>query len=384
MPEKSVVVDQDLSKLRVAIVHYWLIGMRGGEKVVEELCTLFPEADIYTHVVDPDKLSDRITSHNITETFIGRLPMARRLYQRYLPLMPRALESLDLRRYDLVISSESGPAKGVLTGPDTLHVCYCHSPMRYLWDMYPDYREQAGLLSRVFMTLLFHRLRIWDAVSASRVDHFIANSGFIKRRIAKTWGKPSTVINPPVDLDTFTPRAQEAEPFYLFVGELVGYKRADLAVDTFTRNGKPLVVIGEGSEKAKLEQRAGPNVTFLGRTSLDVLKDHYARCRALVFPGVEDFGIVPLEAMASGRPVIAFAKGGATETVKDGVTGMFFHQQSIEAMDEAISLLENKLLPTLNQDVLAAHVAEFSREQFRSKISEVIRELLAQHRSEVS
>lgn len=368
------------SDLKVAIVHYWLVGMRGGEKVIEDICMLFPQADLYTHVAIPENLSDALNRHSITETFVGRLPGAKKHYQKYLPFMPRALESLDLTGYDLVISSESGPAKGVITDPDTVHLCYCHSPMRYIWDQYHVYRAQAGRVAKLIMPLMAPSLRLWDHASAARPDHIIANSEFIRRRISKSWGRDASVIHPPVDLSAFQPGDPDAiGEFYLYVGELVSYKRPDLMVEAFNASGKPLVVIGEGAEKAALEQMASSNVTFLGRASFDVLKDHYARCRALVFPGVEDFGIIPLEAMASGRPVIAYAKGGALETVTEGKTGTFFTEQTPEALNAAIARLEADLLPQMDPKAIAADMTRFSRDRFRDEFAAAVTEHLARH-----
>lgn len=365
--------------LKVAIVHYWLVGMRGGEKVVEELCTMFPQADIYTHVAKPEKLSERIKRHRIIESFVGRLPGAKRHYQNYLPLMPRALEGFDLSGYDLVISSEAGPAKGVICDPDATHVCYCHSPMRYIWDQYHVYRAGAGTMARLAMPWLAHNLRVWDQASAARTDRIIANSGFVQRRVAKFWGQQAEVIHPPVDLAAFSPAIDPnaISDTYLYVGELARYKRPDLVVEAFNASGRPLSIIGEGAEKARLEQIANPNIRFLGRASFDVLKYEYAHCRALVFPGVEDFGITPLEAMASGRPVIAFAKGGALETVRDGATGAFFCEQSADALNICISNFESELLPKLDAKAMADHVAGFGRDRFRREIATSILDAIA-------
>jgi glycosyltransferase involved in cell wall biosynthesis len=370
--------DPPLSALRVAIVHYWLVGMRGGEKVLEELCEIFPQADLYTHVAIPRNLSEKLRRHRIRETFIAKLPGGRRHYQKYLPLMPRALEALDLDAYDLVISSESGPAKGVITGPDTLHLCYCHSPMRYVWDQYPVYRAQAGRLTRWLMPLAVPRLRMWDQSSAARVDRIVANSDFVRRRIAKSWGRAASVVHPPVDLDAFVPQAGTPPgDFYLYVGELVSYKRVDLLIDAFNASGRKLVVIGDGGERDRLEARANGNIRFHGRASLDELKAHYARCRALMFPGVEDFGIVPLEAMASGRPVIAYARGGALETVKDGVTGLFFDRPDVDSINAAIARFESELEPAIDPAALRAHVDGFSRARFRAGMLREIEAVLA-------
>lgn len=362
--------------LRVAIVHYWLVGMRGGEKVLEELCRLYPQAVIYTHVHAPGSVSPVIERHEIRTTFVARLPFARRLYQSYLPLMPYALEQLDLREFDLVISCESGPAKGVLVRPDALHVCYCHSPMRYLWDMYPEYKRSAGWLARKLMPLLTHHLRIWDALSALRVDRFVANSHFIAQRIHRVYRREAVVIHPPVDVDRFTVGG-ERDDYYLVFGQLIRYKRADLAVEAFNRLGKRLVVIGEGALADELRRQAGPNIEFLGRQPDAVVSGYLQRCRALIFPGEEDFGIVPLEAMACGRPVIAYGRGGALDYVLPGVTGRFFHEQTAEALAEAVLAFEAEE-SLFEPAAIRRHAEGFSAERFRREMEGFVSGLLAE------
>ena len=357
--------------MRVAIVHYWLVGMRGGEKVLEELCRLYPDADIYTHVHDAARTSALINSHRITTTYIAKLPFARKLYQKYLPLMPSALEELDLTGYDLVISSESGPAKGVITHPNAVHVCYCHSPMRYLWDQYHVYRGNASRLTRIVMSLTMPVLRAWDLASAARVDRFIANSSFIARRIAKAYGRDSEIVFPPVDLDAFQVAPAPSRDFYFCIGQLVPYKRFDLAVAACTRLGRRLVVVGTGSETARLKAMAGPTIEFRGWASNEELAGFYQNCRALLFPGEEDFGIVPLEAMASGRPVIAYGSGGALDTVVDGRTGVFFSRQDEAELVGAIErfeAIEDGFSPT----DIRRHARGFGREIFRAKLKTAI------------
>ncbi len=324
---------------RVAIIHYWLVGMRGGERVLERLIRLFPEADIFTHVYDPTAVSEIIRARPVRTTFIQKLPGAKRHYKTYLPLMPMALEELDLSRYDLVISSEAGPAKGVISAPGALQVCYCHSPMRYLWDQYPVYRAAAGPLARLAMTWSFPALRVWDTASAARVDRFVANSAFIQRRIAKAYRRESVVVHPPVETSSFR-RASEIESTWLWVGQMTPYKRADLAVDAFNALRLPLLMVGDGEMAKELRRKAGPTITIVPRMSFEDLKSAYARSKALVFTPEEDFGIIPVEVMASGRPVLAFGQGGALETVEAGVTGQFFEQQTPESVIDGVQRME--------------------------------------------
>ena len=357
---------------RVAIIHYWLVTMRGGERVLERLLELFPQADIFTHVYDPDAMSDAIRAHRVQTSFIQNLPGARRHYQSYLPLMPMALEQLDLRGYDLVISSESGPAKGVIPAPDALHVCYVHSPMRYLWDHYHDYRAEAGWLKRAVMPLLCHGLRQWDTSSAARVDRVLANSHFIRERVAKAWRREAAVVHPPVDPALFAPvHGDEIEPGYLWVGQLVPYKRADIAIDAFNALGLPLTVVGDGPQAAMLKKRAGPNIRMIPRLDFAALRRAYARCRALVFTAEEDFGIVPVEVMASGRPVVAYGRGGALDSVVEGRTGLFFADQTAAALVDAVERLE-RWLPYFDPAAAMARARDFTPERFDAGVLEAL------------
>ncbi len=359
----------------MALIHYWLVGMRGGEKVLESLCRMFPQADIYTHVVAPEKLSKTLLDHQIRTTFVANLPFVNRFYQKYLPFMPRALEQIDLTGYDLVISSESGPAKGVIAPPEAPHLCYCHSPMRYLWDQYHTYRDGAGRLTRMLMPHIAHSLRQWDVTSAARVDRFVANSGHVAARINKYWRRDAGIVYPPVAVADFAPAAPEdLGDFYLWAGELAPYKRPDLAVEACRRLGKKLVVIG-GPDKTRqvLAANAGDTVTFLGHVPFAVLKQHMARCKALIFPGEEDFGIIPVEVMASGRPVIAYGRGGALDSVIDGETGLLFRDQSIDGLTAAIQRFESEGLDRLDPKALVQHAAGFDEGNFQRGI---VRELL--------
>lgn len=358
--------------MKVAIVHYWLVGMRGGEKVLEALLDVFPEADVYSHVIDENAVSEAVRRRYRGSSFINRLPFAKRLYQIYLPFMPLALEQLDLRGYDLVISSESGPAKGVIVDPEALHVCYCHSPMRYVWDMYHDYRERSGWLKKLFMPFLLHYLRMWDVSTAQRVTYFVANSGYVASRIRQYYHRHSEVIFPPVAVDEFDVVGRK-QGYYLLVGELVSYKRADLAVSAFAENGKSLKVVGGGEQFKELAAHATPNIEFLGKVEFEKLKHLYADAEALIFPGVEDFGMVPVEAMASGTPVIAYAKGGALETVKEGVSGLFFTEQSVESLNEAVERFETGAVD-FEPEKLREYARQFDKSHFRSKITNFINE----------
>jgi glycosyltransferase involved in cell wall biosynthesis len=354
---------------KVAIVHYWLVGMRGGEKVVEALCELYPDADIYTHVYRPNRISETIRRHKVTTTFIASLPFATRLYKAYLLLMPYALEAVDLTGYDLVISSESGPAKGVLTRPEAVHVCYCHTPMRYLWSGFHEYRSRAGRLTRYVMLFGLSAMRSWDQASAARVDHFIANSDNVAERIRKYYGRDSVVIHPPVDL--VLPSDKPAADFYLYVGQLVAYKHADVVVDAFTKMGKKLVVIGRGEQISTLRRLAGPTVELLGWADDNTLRDYYRRCRALIFIADEDFGIVPVEALSAGRPVIAWAGGGVLETVLHGKNGILFDQQTADSLIAAVQQFE-RVEVDFDPDQIAASAKRFAKGAFQQRVASTI------------
>jgi glycosyltransferase involved in cell wall biosynthesis len=366
---------------RVLLVHYWLVGMRGGEKVLEALCRMFPDADILTHVIDRDSLSPCLNQHRILTTSINRLPWSKRLYQSYLPLMPQALEACDLTGYDLVISSESGPAKGVIVPPDTPHLCYCHSPMRYIWDQYHTYRASAGALAGLAMPYIAHGLRQWDVTSAARVDHFVANSEHVANRVHKYWRRRATVVHPPVGVTDFSPvTPEERGDYYLWLGELAPYKRPDLAVEAFTRSGRPLKLIGgPDNSVSQLGKTAGSNVEFLGKTDFSTLKYHLARCKALIFPGEEDFGIVPVEALASGRPVIGFNRGGIRDTVSDGHTGILYDEATVDGLNAAVSRFEDSDLATCDSETFTRAATKFSEERFAQEMWAVIKTMPLPH-----
>ena len=343
--------------MRAAIVHYWLLNRRGGEKVVDALCRLLPGADIFTLFCDPATLSPELRGRKITTSFLNP---CRRWYRSLLPLMPMALESFDLRGYDLVISSESGPAKGVITSSDTRHLCYCHTPMRYLWDLYPAYRNEwtRSRWKRAAMTPLANYLRLWDFASAARVDQFVANSRNVQTRIWKTYRRESTVIHPPVDVDSFY--WKPSGDYFLAAGELVAYKRLDSVVQSFARSGRRLKIAGAGPEYKRLRSLAAPNIEFVGRVTDEDLRELYARCRAFLLPGEEDFGMTPVEALASGKPVIALARGGALETVPS-FGGVLYSDPA--ALDSAIAQFE-QMEPAIHPADLQSWAQRFSESEF--------------------
>jgi len=359
--------------MKVALIHYWLVGMRGGEKVLEVLCDLYPEADIFTLVYDEKAVSQTIRRHRVTTSFLQKIGGVRH-YRKMLPLMPHALESFDLTGYDLVISVEAGPAKGIIPGPGAMHICYCNSPMRYIWDLYPQYRATAGLLARTAMSITAPWLRQWDVTTSHRVDHFIANSAYVAQRIERYYRRSSHVVHPPVHIPRFT-AAPAPDDYYLCAGQITPYKKIEIAVQACTRLGRRLLVIGAGASPA-LRSLAGPTVEFMGKVDDPAMAHHFSHCKALIFPGVEDFGIVPLEVMASGRPVIAFAKGGALETVVDGSTGLFFEEQTTDSLVEALQRFE-ACAGGFRPDVLQAHARTFDTPVFKAKLSALIQLLLA-------
>jgi len=354
--------------MKVALVHDWLTGMRGGEKCLEVFGEIFPDAPIYTLVHRRGSVSAAIERHPIRTSFIQRAPFGRSRYQRYLPLYPVAVERFDLRGYDLVLSSSHAVAKGVVVHPGTRHVCYCHTPMRYVWAAYEDYfgggRYRFPLSWA--LTCAATWLRTWDAVTAARVDRFIANSRNVAARIARYYGRRATVVHPWVDTLLFTPDPHlPREDFYLVVSALVPYKRLDLALAAAGRLKRRLVVIGSGVERRRLERAAGSRATFLGWQEPAALVDALRRARALLFPGEEDFGIVPLEAMACGTPVVAYGAGGALETVVDGETGVLFGAQSVDSIVDAMERVERGAFAAA---ACRRRALAFSREVFRARI----------------
>jgi glycosyltransferase involved in cell wall biosynthesis len=356
--------------VRTAIVHYWLLNRRGGEKVLDALGRLLPDADIYTLLCRPESLSDEVRRHRITSSFLNPL---RKWHRSLLPLMPLALESFDLRGYDLIVSSESGPAKGVIAPATARHVCYCHSPMRYLWDLYPEYRNDyvRSRTARALMMLISNYLRLWDFATAARVDQFIANSQNVRNRIWKAYRRESEVIYPPVDVDSFYWKPEQ--DYFLIVSELVPYKRIETAVRLFTRIGRRLIIAGGGPEYRKLRALAGPSVEFAGRVPDDELRELYSSCRALILPGEEDFGMTAVEALASGKPVVALGRGGVLESVPlhNPCAGVLYESND-EALLEA-ALAEFEILePRIASRELQQYAQRFSVHEFERNIARVL------------
>ena len=374
-----------LQTLRVALVHDWLTGMRGGEKCLEVLCELFPHADLYTLVHRRGSVSKSIEARSVRESWIARLPGGRRHYRWYVPLYPLAVESFDLSGYDLVISTSHCAAKGALTRSDTLHVCYCFTPVRYFWDLYPDYfgPGRGSAIGRTLAPWIAHYFRIWDRVSADRVDLFVADSRHVRGRIAKHYRRPARVIYPPVDTSFFTPDAgagagprDAAQPF-LVVSALVPYKGVERTILVANRRGLPLRVVGTGPEGKRLRSIAGPTVRFDEWLSMEALRDAYRSCRALIQAHEEDFGIAPLEAMACGRPVIALRKGGAAEVVAPG-TGVLFDEATDGGLERAIDEFESRRFQAAD---LRRHALSFDRKVYREAMEALLHEAVEAFRS---
>ncbi len=356
--------------MKVALVHDWLTGMRGGEKVLERLCARFPDAPIYTLVHEPGSVSDVIEAHDIRTSFVQNMP-ARHAYRWYLPLFPLAVRGLDLGEFDLVISSSHCAVKAVRTRQDAKHLCYCHTPMRYAWDRFDDYfsPSRVGWMKHLLIRPTIAWLRQWDRATAGRVDAFVANSGYVAGRIKRYYERDSSVISPPVDTDYFVPDRDSADDFYLMVSALNPYKRVGAAIEAFTKMNRRLVVVGDGPDRAQLEDARGPSVELLGRVDDATLLNLYQRCRGFVLPNVEDAGIAPIEAMACGRPALVLAAGGAPEAVIDGVTGVHMQDTGLAGICEAVDRAEAL---TFNTEKIRAHAEHYSVRAFDRQISDFI------------
>ena len=360
-------------EMRIAVVHDYFTQLGGAEKVAEELYCLFPEAALFATVALPGCMPPRLRDVPVQTSWMQKLPRIQDYYRLYFFLYPFAVSSLDLSDYDLVVSSSSGYAKGVRTSPHAIHVCYCHTPMRWVWN-YQSYasRESFGLGQRTFLPMFIRGLQRWDEAASRQPDHFVANSRAVAERIRRVYQRSAEVIHPPIETERFHLSHSRPEDYYLVLSRLVPYKRIDLAVQACTQRGKRLLVIGDGPDRQSLEAMAGSSVSFLGRASDEEVEHHVARCRALLFPGEEDFGMAPVEVAAAGRPTIAYRAGGALETIIENVTGIFFDYQTPESLGDAIETFERLEWspPTLRRHAKSFSVPVF-QERFRSFLERI-------------
>jgi glycosyltransferase involved in cell wall biosynthesis len=361
--------------MKLAIVHDYLNQMGGAERVLLTLHEIFPQAPIYTSIYAPDLVDPAFRKMDVRTTFMQRLPLVHHHHQAFLPIFPFAFESIDLREYDVVLSMSSGWAKNVLTRPETCHLCYCLTPMRFAWSS-RDYAKgerispwQMGVIDPILFGL-----RLWDAVGSNRVDAFAAISATVKQRIKKYYRREAAIIHPPVDTHRFGARTNGGA-FYLTVARLIPYRRIDLVVEAFRQLDLPVVIVGDGRDRARLQARATKNIEFVGRVDDNTLRDLYASCRAYLFPAEEDFGIAPVEAQAAGRPVVAYAAGGSLDTVIDGETGVFFREQTPEALAQAVRRLESM---SFDADRIRANAARFSSEVFHDRFTRYVAEACAE------
>ena len=361
--------------LKVALVHDWLVGRGGGERVLYDIHTLFPDAPIYTLVYDQDKAPEWCKECDIRTTYIQKWPGAKSHHKLLLSFMPKAWEALDLTEYDLVISCCASCCKGVITRPDALHVCYSFSPTRYVWDLYYDYLENTNAIKRFFMKRMIHKVRLWDFQAAQRVDPFAADSNFVGSRIKKYYRRDFTTIYPGTRINEY-PITEMPDDYYLVVARFVRYKRVDLAIEACNQLKKKLVVIGSGGEEEeRLKKLAGDTVEFLGRVSDEEMERYYSRAKAFLFPGIEDYGITPVEAMSAGVPVLAFGKGGALETVQDGKTGLYFHDQTVSGLVHCIEEFERNGVAYSRQQI-HDYSLNFSDEIFKGNFTNFLKDKL--------
>ena len=357
--------------MKVAIVHDWLTNMGGAEQCIINFKEIYPEAPIYTTFYNPNNLDDKLKNLDVRTSFLQKKKMITN-HKKYFPLLHLDYENFNLNDYDVILSSSSSCAKGVITKPESIHICYCHTPMRYAWEKRDEYIKGMGNFKKKLVKILLHYMRIWDTISSNRVDYFIANSTAVQKRIKKHYKRDAVVIHPPVRCNLFNISNNDGD-YYFVISRLVKYKRFDLAVQACKELGKKLVVLGDGPERENLEKIAAgcENITFLGKQPDEIVKKYMEECKALLFPGEEDFGIVPVEAQASGRPVIAYGKGGVLDTVVDNKTGILFEEQSVDSLKNAIIKFE-----TMNFDKqeIRKHALEFDESVFQKKIKEFIDE----------
>lgn len=367
--------------LKIALVHEWLVDHSGSEKVLEQILQVFPQSDLFSMVEFlPEELKYFIQHKPVKTSFIQRLPFAKKKYRNYLPLMPFAVEQFDVSSYDVVISNSHAVAKGVISHSNQLHICYCHSPIRYAWDLYHQYLRESKLdrgLKGFFAKLFLHYIRNWDLSTVNRIDYFIANSNYIAQRIRKVYGREATVIHPPVDIESFSFHPQK-EDFFLTASRFVPYKKIDLIVESFAQMpDKKLVVIGDGPDFEKVKAKAGSNVELLGFQPFDTLKHYMQRAQAFIFAADEDFGIIPVEAQACGTPVIAYRQGGVLETVVEGETGFFFNRQNVNEVIRAVQQFE-KMKFQLIPEKIRTNAEKFSHDRFRKEFEQFVESKLRQ------
>lgn len=377
--------------MKVAIVHDWLVNYGGAERVVEAMLSLYPDAEIFTLVYDEKKMGKIFPKEKVHTSFLQKVPFSLKMYTKMLSFMPKAFESFDFTGFDLVLCSSSCCAKGVITPPSVPHIAYIHSPMRYAWDLYFDYKKRSGKITSFFMDKMIPRIRLWDVISSQRIDKIIVNSNFIRRRTKKYWNRESEVIYPPVNTENLTPNNLPPENFYVAFSRFVPYKRLDLAIKACGQLKRNLIVIGSGSQEKELKALAesytninskenfeqSAKITFTGRISDEKVKDYLQRAKALIFCAEEDFGIIPVEAQACGRPVIALKKGGAMETVLDGKTGVFFESQTETSLKNAILDFEEKEKNgVFDSKFISSHAKKFSTENFIENLKSAVNRTL--------
>lgn len=382
VPHSPVSPSADTGGLSIALVHDWLTGMRGGEMVLEALCELLPNARLFTLLHERGSVSPRIEACRPRTSFIQHLPLARTRYRQYLPLFPMAVEQFDLDGFDAVVSTSHCAAKAVVPTGRAWHLCYCHTPMRYAWDQFDAYfgAARVGRVRSRMYAMAMRRLARWDAATAGRVDHYVANSNHVATRIRRYYRREAEVVYPPVDTDFFVPDGSSPGSYFMVVSALVPYKRVDVAVAACEQAGVPLLIVGDGPDAARLRSHAGPTVTFKSHCARDELRDLYRGARGFLLPGEEDFGIAPVEAQACGRPVIALARGGARETVEEGVTGQLVQDESPEAFADAIRHLDDGAFDPRR---LHAAASRFSRARFQTEMRTAIEALARNGRPSV-
>jgi glycosyltransferase involved in cell wall biosynthesis len=358
----------NMMNLKAAFIHDWLNGMRGGEKVLEELLDFFPKADIFTLFYEKQNISDKINNHQVFASTLNKYRLIRKRYKHFLPFFPAAIESFDLTSYDVVISTSHCVAKGIIPDPDAVHISYIHSPMRYIWDQYYSYFGTTGGLKKAFIQRQVSKLKMWDVTSSARVDHFIANSNFVKRRIWKYYRRDAAVIHPPVDTDWYQPSEKPSRDYFLTVSALVPYKENQLLIEAFNKSGEQLVIVGKGPEEKRLKKIASPNITFKKNLSAEQLKKLYQHAAAFVFAGIEDFGIAFVEAQACGTPVMAYKKGGVLDIVKDE-TGVLFDEQSVASITTAIEKMKKI---SFNPSNIRENSLQFSKDNFKNKFEDFL------------